>query len=542
MDVEDPICDVRTLIAQARAKRVDLALSLSDLLPPETCRRASLFPAKIRLSTLHLNVTYRHDPGADDDGATLHVTDDILPRLSLPLIERAVPGLLEDACRAAIDQLPRAQRSEFLANLPDFCQNVQESPLPLEHAITQFLPEDARFDAGKLPPWTRLRIRLTGADGQLFYAGRDLWTLAGRTKAGDGDDPLLTLKAAWDTPVSMVFPEEIPITAELGDLTGYPALVRARGPDALLAGRRTVFLGSHAARWWHADGVRALVERHLESRLSNLAKHPGPTVGALSRPALCRGLSLAYALDSEDLGSIRSRESFDALLTRVSKRLSGFERTLDTWTQSVAIDLSRIDGFRRKTSGFGAAGVLESIAQDAKRLLAPGFWDQLPWSLIVVLPEWTAAWRRAAEKPSAKSFDRSARERLEANFDRIAMYPPGLVALAGHGADLTEARSLFEQGMARTLGVQVPFPGEGWLAKRIDGMLKNCAALDLADRITAREAKERLTFLVHDPSPWGQARARRLKELLERFPSYSLQADPDADRLRIKRLMVNPRG
>lgn len=68
---------------------------VDDLLPQDT-RDAAQFPSMFRLGEESLRLSYRFEPGASDDGVTLHVPLHLLNGADARALDWLVPGLLED--------------------------------------------------------------------------------------------------------------------------------------------------------------------------------------------------------------------------------------------------------------------------------------------------------------------------------------------------------------------------------------------------------------------------------------------------------------
>src|SRR5690606_1602703 len=70
----------------------------------------SAFPPLWRQGELDLRIGYRFEPGAEDDGATVHVPLEALPRLKPYGFEWLVPGLRLELVTALIRALPKELR------------------------------------------------------------------------------------------------------------------------------------------------------------------------------------------------------------------------------------------------------------------------------------------------------------------------------------------------------------------------------------------------------------------------------------------------
>ena len=137
---------------------------------------------------LSLPVTYRFEPGAEDDGITVHVPVEVLARLGGDEFAWHVPALREELVTALIRSLPKDLRRNFVP-APDTARAVLADIEPrttepllvsLQRALQQrtgvLVPIDA-FDVAKLPPHLRMTFAVESADGTEVARGKDLSAL-----------------------------------------------------------------------------------------------------------------------------------------------------------------------------------------------------------------------------------------------------------------------------------------------------------------------------------------------------------------------------
>src|SRR3546814_4903979 len=103
---------------------------------------ADRFPKYLRLGDARLELSYRFEPGAPDDGVTLAVPLHLLGALDAARLDWLVPGLVEDKASALIRSLPKALRRNYVP-APDFARAfVQAWPQPSADSLAGEL---ARF-------------------------------------------------------------------------------------------------------------------------------------------------------------------------------------------------------------------------------------------------------------------------------------------------------------------------------------------------------------------------------------------------------------
>nr|WP_225792791.1 ATP-dependent RNA helicase HrpA [Agrococcus sediminis] len=115
---------------KAREETPDLLTMTREDLTGEDARvDTAAFPTRWQQGEQRLRLSYRFEPGAADDGLTVHVPLAVLPRLSPAGFDWLVPGMREELLTAMIKSLPKHVRKHvvpaadwargMLAELPD---------------------------------------------------------------------------------------------------------------------------------------------------------------------------------------------------------------------------------------------------------------------------------------------------------------------------------------------------------------------------------------------------------------------------------------
>jgi ATP-dependent helicase HrpA len=219
-----------------------LTFTRDDLLrndDPDTDR-----PDTWQAGDLSLPVTYRFEPGAADDGITVHVPVEVLARLGGDEFAWHVPALREELITALIRSLPKDLRRNFvpapdtaravLATLdPDGAPLLEALQGELRRRTGVLVPIDA-FDLDKIPAHLRVTFAVETADGTEMARGKDIDALQERLAtpvrqavagavAGDLERTGLRL---WPDDL-----DELPRTVERTTgghaVRGFPALVDA---------------------------------------------------------------------------------------------------------------------------------------------------------------------------------------------------------------------------------------------------------------------------------------------------------------------------
>ena len=188
---------------------------------------------------LELALTYRFEPGREDDGVTVHVPLARLNALSPDGFEWLVPGLRAELLTALIRALPKDLRRalvpvpELVAELLVRLRPGREPLLPaLGHEVEQLrgvrVPL-AAWDRDRLPAHLRVSFEVDDDDGAPLARGADLSDLR-RELAPALRERLATASAdlrrhglrGWDL---QTLPRQISLPGSEGSVLGYPALV-----------------------------------------------------------------------------------------------------------------------------------------------------------------------------------------------------------------------------------------------------------------------------------------------------------------------------
>jgi ATP-dependent helicase HrpA len=162
-----------------------LTFTRDDLLRTEDA--AGDQPDAWHTGDLSLPVSYKFQPGAEDDGITVHVPVEVLARLGGDEFAWHVPALREELITALIRSLPKELRRNFVP-APDTARAVlatlEPGTEPLLQSVQRALqrlsgvlvPIEA-FDLDKLPSHLRVTFAVESVDGTEVARGKDLQSL-----------------------------------------------------------------------------------------------------------------------------------------------------------------------------------------------------------------------------------------------------------------------------------------------------------------------------------------------------------------------------
>jgi ATP-dependent helicase HrpA len=407
-----------------------LTLTRDDLLRSEG---TDVGPETWQAGDLALPVTYRFEPGAADDGATVHVPVDVLARLGGEEFAWQVPALREELVTALIRSLPKDLRRNFVP-VPDTARAVLAALTPGQEPLLDgvqrelhrrtgvLVPLDA-FDLAKLPPHLRVTFAVEDADGAEVARGKDLAALQEQLAA-----PVRRAVAAAvageleraglrDWPAELAeLPRQVERTSGAHTVRGFPALVdegasvavrvfpsEAEQAAAMRAGTRRLL------RLVLPSPAKA-VERSLSARARLvLGTNPDGSLSALlddCADAAVDALTAAPAWTAAEFAELRARVG-DELLATTQGVVTLVERVL-----AAAHDV------RLALPGEPPAAQAESVADiraQFRRLLPPGFVTATGRARLADLARYVSAIGRRLERlPRDVDTDRARMARVHA--------------------------------------------------------------------------------------------------------------------------------
>ncbi|MGA1600089.1 MAG: DUF3418 domain-containing protein, partial [bacterium] len=163
-----------------------LFMNEADLLAvaDEESPHPEAFPDFWSVGSQRLALKYVYAPGEESDGATLQLSDLVVPHLRAPLLDWLIPGQWEDRIQHLLRALPKAERRRFVP-IPDAVRRLAARMEPGEERFLETLSRAVRKEFGvHLPPeqwdWERLpehlkpRVELRDNTNQVLARGRNI--------------------------------------------------------------------------------------------------------------------------------------------------------------------------------------------------------------------------------------------------------------------------------------------------------------------------------------------------------------------------------
>jgi ATP-dependent helicase HrpA len=421
----------------------------------------ALYPERLVLAGNALPVSYRFDPPAADDGATVLVPEPLVPHLTAGETAWGIPGWRTEKVTGLIRALPKAIR-RLLVPAPDTAQRavalLAQSAGSFWDALAEVLGRLAGtpVDAAQLatlrrPGYLDLNLRVVDAADRVLAEGRDVVALR---RALAGHAALAPVPASdpwsredvrdWDFGV---LPEAVSVTRQGVRLELYPALVD-------LGDRAAIALLGSAKDAEEASGqgafrlVALALERELRALRAELTANRelvllGQVAGPI--PALVRDIAeraLARAYLARGQVRPRDRQSFLAALERGRGGLDAAVARLLALVRTILGQYRRVAAQLRELRSGLEPELADDVAAELERLVHPGFVAATPDPWLEELPRYLRSVARRLDKLRGMTprTERAQREMLElwGKFAALAREP-------ADGARLRELRFLIEE-------------------------------------------------------------------------------------------------
>jgi ATP-dependent RNA helicase HrpA len=218
-DVADTRSFERWWRGEHRTRPELLTMTAADLVGEDAeAEGGDSFPDRWRQGDQTLSLSYRFEPGSDDDGVTVVVPLVLLPRLEPAGFDWQVPGLRDELITALLRTLPKVLRrqvvpaAEWAAKIAAELPAGPESGGPREPLVSAvgaairrltFAPVDpSDFDLERIPPHLRVSFRAVDERGRAVGTSKDLRELQSRLaeRAGRAVATTVAQRTGLETP------------------------------------------------------------------------------------------------------------------------------------------------------------------------------------------------------------------------------------------------------------------------------------------------------------------------------------------------------
>jgi len=399
---------------------------------------ADAFPDRWRHQRIELPLSYRFEPGAEDDGVTLTIPLALLGQIDETQTEWLVPGMREQKITALLRALPKRIRKHFIP-VPDFARAATEALESYRGDLRAGLGAVLlRMTGVEIPesqwntdiePHLRLRFVVRGEGGVVVASGRDLDSL--RQSLEQKVDALPPSPAAsaferdsiteWDFGV---LPEHVVCDEDGFTIERYPALAEENGRVALRLYDDPSAANRHLrgglARLWLAELKPE--QRYLAKNLPDLQRlyllfSPLGKSDELREDIFLTAVERCF-LDENNLP--RDRDTFEAVLKQGRE---GFVPAAIEVAGHAGAILTRLSEVRARINGDVPMSWIEAVRDvDAQvsALVYPGFLRATPAKWLERVPRYFQAVMARLDKLDASpDRDRLRRSEIEPLFERL---------------------------------------------------------------------------------------------------------------------------
>ncbi len=447
-----------------------LDIQRSDLVdaeePVATGQVQDGFPDSWRQGEQTFHLSYRFEPGADDDGVTVEIPLALLPRVRPTGFDWQVPGLRAELVAAMLKSLPKPIRRQVVP-VADWTEKLLAGDTDTQTPLVDWLCERIRaltytptapedFDLDRVPEHLKVRFAAIDGRGKQVGASRNLTELQESLKKHTGRSVAEAVSrlpnalerdglTEWDFDD---LPEFLDIKSHGNTIRGFPALVDAGSSVSLkllptaaeqaVAHRR----GTLRLLCLSVPSPVAYVREHLtDPEKLALARSPYRSVGALFEDCF-----LACASDVLGEQVIRTKPQFEAIRDKFSSKV------LDALFGTVSQVAKSLEAARNAEKAIESATSINFIAPltDARSqlnaLIFEGFVSRTGLTQLLRLPIYLAGIAHRIQKLTEDpGRDRTLQTQIEAATTHYLKAGGTLPPSPDANQTLTHARWLLEE-------------------------------------------------------------------------------------------------
>ncbi|HMI83141.1 MAG TPA: ATP-dependent RNA helicase HrpA [Polyangiaceae bacterium] len=434
---------------------------------------AEMFPDALEVGGLRLPLTYRFEPGHEEDGITVTVPLAALNELDAAPFAWLVPGFLVDQVTALLESLPKSIRKIFVpvrdtaerfvrerrAHSPGAQGGATET---LASALSRYLEAQKRiavpvsaFNPAAGPEYLRMLFRVVDEQGRQVAQSRDLTEQKGKLGLRARESFGHASRSHWerDRVTSWDFgdlSERVEVRQGSFSLPGYPALVAEKDGVAL-----RVFQHPGEAALEHRRGVRRLLAMRIAETTKVVRRNlPGIQAMTLQFAMIGSGDSLRddiveAAIDRAGLGDgppPRSKDAFERCAEQARGRLAGLADEVCARVAPILAAYQDVARLLPAASRTSAAAPSAEIRDHVARLIYPGFVSETPFSQLAHLPRYLKAVRLRIERlPNQPAKDRARQAELLPHWQAYTARADADEARGTRSSELERYRWLLEE-------------------------------------------------------------------------------------------------
>ena len=404
------------------------------------------YPGFWQQGQTRLELRYRFEPGAPDDGVTVVIPKDLLPHVRNAGFDWLVPGMRSELATELVKTLPKSLRktmapAQRFADLALSRLTPRSEPLIRGLArelstITRHSVSPADFDPDRLPTHLRIHFAVVDDKGEILTRTSSFAELSEPIPAATTQTATPVYTTWTDEGIGTLAPSE---TADVAGqtITRYPTLHvthRAGHPDGVSVVRAATTTEASTAL---AGGVIVLLENTIPALSPKAASGLDPAGRiALSQspyrePARlfgdCTRRAIRDLVEPDELRVVRSPQAFAALAQRLRPAVTDAAPEYLRLAVDVLRELVALRGVIDTHSGQLAA---DDVAEQLGHLVFDGFVAATPREHLAEVPRYLRAARERLEHlPASAARDRAGMEALDRVVERwnqrLAQVPDG---------------------------------------------------------------------------------------------------------------------
>jgi ATP-dependent helicase HrpA len=437
---------------------------------------------------LALPLTYRFEPGATDDGVTVHVPVSVLARLGGQEFGWQVPALREELVTALIKSLPKELRRNFVP-APDTARAVLGNLEPGDEPLLETLQRELHrasgilvpihaFDLDKLPAHLRVTFAVEAPDGAELARGKDLdalqTQLAGQTRRAVVE-AVGTLERSglrgWPDDL-----DEMPRSISSAGVRGYPGLIAAAAAVDLRVfatpAERDAAMRAGVRRLLRLNGpspAKALEKQLDPRRRLMLGSNPDGSLAALLEDCADAAVDVLVT-------DVWNRADFEAARQRVAGALAQTTADILGRAEKVLTALQEVHLALPRNPAPAQSEAVADIRRQLAGLVGPGFVAATGAAYLNDLTRYlTAISRRLDRLVQAPAADGERMARVRAVQDAYDELVQALSPVRGAAEDVRDIARLIQEFRvslwAQQLGTARPV-SEQRIYRAIDAVLE----------------------------------------------------------------------
>jgi ATP-dependent helicase HrpA len=410
-----------------------------------------LWPQAWKQGDLTLELSYRFEPGSDNDGVTVHVPLPLLGQLRADRFEWLVPGLRAELVTTLIRTLPKDLRRP-LVPVPETTASVLAALQPRREPLLDAMAREIErlrgvriapdaWDVARLPPHLRMTFRVEDETRGMLAEGNDLTDVRTRVRPLLREE--LTAQSAQlerrgeRTWTMGTLPREVTLPGTGQAVRAYPALV----DEGETVGVQVLETAAAQRAAMHAGTRRLLLltapspARFVTDRLTNDAKlalsaAPHGSVAAVLDDAAAAAVD---ALVAEAGGPAWDEAAFARLRDHVAGNLAGATARVVDQVVAILTAVREVQALLEPLTAVPLQPARADVAEQLRRLVYPGFVTATGVGRLADVERYLrAAARRLERLPNAAAVDRdrmNAVHELERAYRVRLQAAPGAAAL-----------------------------------------------------------------------------------------------------------------